>query len=437
MNEAGNKENHEGSIASVQNGRFSMAYNEKPNGATYILQLVFPPNSIRAEMRLEPANYPSVSSSLPHRFDAGRTGFDAYIKNAGQQYVSDEGELVRHLEEVTISAKRIKGIHPLSPGRMQDRIIPLEELSKRNKSAPTLYQYLMSLSDVNLRRDANGTLRARYRNGIYYYDYVFVVDGKWWPNYITPDSETGKKSESFSNRMYGQSDAPSSAPSVPGRNNQPATPPQDAPSQGAPPPTASYALGSLPSDGVQTQSELGGKVRVDNHLEQLLSLPVSRIEEIEIVKAPAPPITLKDFGNMTVNDPLLFGSKEGSNPLGYSPLFSHQGYLGTILITTKARNGGINDGKSGRSLKITPLGYQLEREFYLPAYEINIPQEDVSPDLRTTIYWNPDIRTNEDGEAEMMFYAADTDTDYTVTIEGITDDGVLIRKTGKIRRDME
>jgi len=370
MSEAGNKANHKGAISSLQDGRFSVAYTEKPNGATYTLQLVFPPNSIRAEMQIDPVVYPALRIRLPHLPDATHAGFDTASKNAGSQYLSGDGELARHLEEVVITAKRLKGIHPLSPGRMQDRIIPLEELNTRKKSAKTLHQLLMSAEEVNIRRDANGDLRVRYNHGLYYYDYVFVVDGKWWPMY---------------------------------------------------------------------SSEEEMKTYVHNNVETILSLPTGRLEEIEIVRAPAPPISLKDFGNVVVNDPTLYGIKEktGIYEHASTTVFGHTGYLGTILITTKARNGGLTDDKKGRSLKITPLGYQVKKEFYSPAYETAEQQSETTPDLRSTIYWNPNVRTNEDGEAEISFYAADPETTYTVTIEGITDDGVLIRKTAKMRRDKE
>ena len=386
MSEAGNKEKHDGTIASVQNGRFRVSYNEKPNGISYNLQLVFPPNSIRAEMQIDPVVYPDLRIRLPYLSDATRAGFDAYAKNAGSQYVSGDGELTRHLEEVVISTKRIKGIHPLSPGRMQDRIIPLDELNTRKKSAKTLHQLLMSTADVNIRRDANGDLRVRYNHGLYYYDYAIVVDGKWWPMYSTEELS----------KTYGEVD-------------------------------------NLTGNSI-TKREM--KTYVNNNLETILSIPADRLEEIEIVRAPAPPISLKDFGNVVVNDPFLYGIKEktGIYEDASTTVFGHTGYLGTILITTKARNGGLTDDKKGRSLKVTPLGYQVKKEFYSPAYETAEQQSATTPDPRTTIYWNPDVRTNEDGVAEMLFYAADPDTNYTVTIEGITEEGVLISKTEKIRR---
>jgi hypothetical protein len=192
----------------------------------------------------------------------------------------------------------------------------------------------------------------------------------------------------------------------------------------------------------ENETKTGGfetKTVVTSNVEKILSLPLSQLEEIEIVRAPAPPISLKDFGNVVVNDPIQYGIKEkiGSYGDASTMIFGHSGYLGTILITTKSRNGGLSDNQKGKSLKITPLGYQITKEFYSPAYETPEQLNSETPDHRSTIYWNPDVRANEDGEAEISFFAADADTSYTVTIEGITDNGVLIRKTEKIKRDME
>jgi len=167
-------------------------------------------------------------------------------------------------------------------------------------------------------------------------------------------------------------------------------------------------------------------------LDDLLSLSVDRIKEVEIVQAPAPPIAMKDFGYLVVNDPAFYGINESLSPIHViapkQPAdLSHPGYMGTILITTMDGKAGISD-----ALKIAPLGYQVSREFYSPVYETKEQKEDPTPDLRTTIYWNPDVQTDEAGQAKISFYAADVPTTYTITIEGITKEGLLISKTERI-----
>ena len=50
------------------------------------------------------------------------------------------------------------------------------------------------------------------------------------------------------------------------------------------------------------------------------------------------------------------------------------------------------------------------------------------PDLRSTIYWNPDIKTDEDGKAQFSFFNGDGPGNYKVIIEGVNAAGELGRQ---------
>lgn len=100
---------------------------------------------------------------------------------------------------------------------------------------------------------------------------------------------------------------------------------------------------------------------------------------------------------------------------------------GAIIITTKI--GGY-EGKPRQPPSIDniiPLGYQLPLEYYSPVYETPEQVNSPTPDLRTTIFWKPNLQFSEEGEAEIEFYSADSPTTYQVIGEGISDDGQLIR----------
>ena len=73
------------------------------------------------------------------------------------------------------------------------------------------------------------------------------------------------------------------------------------------------------------------------------------------------------------------------------------------------------------------LGHQKPVAFYSPKYETPQLKNSESHDLRTTIYWNPNIQTNRRGKAFVEFYTADGDSPYSVVIEGGTQNGKLIR----------
>ena len=113
--------------------------------------------------------------------------------------------------------------------------------------------------------------------------------------------------------------------------------------------------------------------------------------------------------------------------------FGMRGANGVISITTK-RGGdtGIRIEKSN-AMVYTPLGYQKPVEFYAPSYETNAARQSPIPDYRTTIFWKPDVVISDAGEVTFEFFAADFSTTYSVVIEGITDNGSIVRHVAKIR----
>ena len=79
------------------------------------------------------------------------------------------------------------------------------------------------------------------------------------------------------------------------------------------------------------------------------------------------------------------------------------------------------------------LGYQVTREFFALVYTFPEQRASERPDLRTTIFWNPSVTTGEDGKANIHFYTSDHVENYVVVIEGITDEGGVVRSVSRIR----
>jgi hypothetical protein len=74
-------------------------------------------------------------------------------------------------------------------------------------------------------------------------------------------------------------------------------------------------------------------------------------------------------------------------------------------------------------------GYQRPAEFYSPAYSPAQAANGEGVDLRETLYWAPCLTTDRAGHSSFSFYTSDNSaTAYTLTIEGITQDGELINK---------
>ena len=72
-----------------------------------------------------------------------------------------------------------------------------------------------------------------------------------------------------------------------------------------------------------------------------------------------------------------------------------------------------------------PLGYIKERKFYTPKYESE--QSKATNDYRTTVYWNPDVKWDENGKATLDFYNADGNGKYKVVVEGMDSSGKVGR----------
>ena len=106
---------------------------------------------------------------------------------------------------------------------------------------------------------------------------------------------------------------------------------------------------------------------------------------------------------------------------------------GLIAITTKTGGKEYNAKWHPTNLKtIMPLGFQQPAEFYTPKYELQADRNKKEPDLRTTIHWQPRLEV-KNGKANVEFYTADGIVDYTVVIEGVGEDGSLLRVEEKIK----
>ncbi|MGV3686581.1 MAG: carboxypeptidase regulatory-like domain-containing protein [Daejeonella sp.] len=77
-------------------------------------------------------------------------------------------------------------------------------------------------------------------------------------------------------------------------------------------------------------------------------------------------------------------------------------------------------------LTFTPQGFIKSREFYSPKYATP-ESRTAGSDLRTTIYWNPKIFTDQNGNMAFDFYTGDNKGTYKATVEGTDIDGNLAR----------
>jgi hypothetical protein len=110
-------------------------------------------------------------------------------------------------------------------------------------------------------------------------------------------------------------------------------------------------------------------------------------------------------------------------PSGWGPALYFYGKRGAKL-TRYDKAAGMNNTKI--------VCYSVIRQFYSPNYEIQ-PSADADTDYRSTIYWNPIVRTDSSGIANVTYYNSDEMGAMQVVVEGITADGKLCRGVGNYK----
>jgi TonB-dependent SusC/RagA subfamily outer membrane receptor len=112
-------------------------------------------------------------------------------------------------------------------------------------------------------------------------------------------------------------------------------------------------------------------------------------------------------------------------------IYGGRGGNGVILVTTK--HGDDNDNAyngpiAGRGIKpYYPKGYFKARTFYSPQYDQPKINKQLA-DLRSTIYWQPNVVTGADGKASFEYFNAGSKGTYRVLIEGLDADGNIGRQ---------
>ena len=141
------------------------------------------------------------------------------------------------------------------------------------------------------------------------------------------------------------------------------------------------------------------------------------------------PLLLIDY--MECDDPLILKTIEAKNVKAIEVLkgatssfmTSRNTYGGVIMVTLES--GHIQTAEQSPGFHyFKRLGYHISKEFYHPIYDTPEKKELSGPDERSTIYWSPSINTNEQGVAQIEFYASDHPGNYHIDIEGISDAGI-------------
>ena len=170
------------------------------------------------------------------------------------------------------------------------------------------------------------------------------------------------------------------------------------------------SLGMLTGDTyITTYDYAGVKIYVDNMVEEDHSYVLNIV-----------PTDIKSIEFFTPNNGInsMFGVRPSPN-----------GKIPGVLFIFLKDGSEVFKSKRKNSLsfvRVQQLGYRYPVEFYSPQYTDK--DDNTRPDHRTTLYWNPKVKTDASGHATVSFYASDVSKRYLVTLEGISNDGVIVRK---------
>lgn len=70
-------------------------------------------------------------------------------------------------------------------------------------------------------------------------------------------------------------------------------------------------------------------------------------------------------------------------------------------------------------------GFAPKVEFYTPKYENTNEYNWNIPDLRSVVYWNPNLETDKEGNAKVEYYNGDNTEEMLIIVEGITKNGKI------------
>jgi hypothetical protein len=124
-----------------------------------------------------------------------------------------------------------------------------------------------------------------------------------------------------------------------------------------------------------------------------------------------------EWTGLNVNDIETVDLIKGSN----ASAFGSRGANGVLnLLTKRTKMVNASEEEEGKNGFIK--GFATVREFYSPKYNTD-KRANALPDLRSTIYWNPNIKTDASGKTTLSFYNSDEKTIMRANLQGMNPKG--------------
>ncbi|QEM13857.1 hypothetical protein [Mucilaginibacter rubeus] len=139
----------------------------------------------------------------------------------------------------------------------------------------------------------------------------------------------------------------------------------------------------------------------------------------------------EDIKGIEINTTSKYGNEYYSRYISTDWLGTNVGDFTFMEITTRGGHGP-NISKTPGGYLYKPLALSFPSQFYSPKYAVNATSK-TQTDLRSTVYWQPNVNTGTDGKASISFYTADTPTTYSIIMNGTDMNGNFGYKPGTLK----
>jgi hypothetical protein len=151
------------------------------------------------------------------------------------------------------------------------------------------------------------------------------------------------------------------------------------------------------------------------------ALPISWVERIDVVDD-------ENVASLAAIRTMV--EIEGADSSGRGGYGYCDGAISIILKDDK----DIVNSPVFHSVNVKFSGFDEPRIFYSPRHHTNL-ESDYKPDLRTTLFWEPNIKVENNKDIFLNYYNADNPSKVKVIVEGITTEGIPV--TGKAEYEVK
>jgi hypothetical protein len=155
---------------------------------------------------------------------------------------------------------------------------------------------------------------------------------------------------------------------------------------------------------------------------EVRALPISWVERIDVVD--------ENVASLAALQTVV--EYEGVDSFG-KPTIKYGYADGAISIILKDDKDIVNNPVF-HSVNVKFSGFDEPRIFYSPRHHTNL-ESDYKPDLRTTLFWEPNIKVENNKDIFLNYYNADNPSNVKVIVEGITTEGIPV--TGKAEYEVK